>query len=344
MEEKFSEFYEYYNNKLKDIYSKFNKIKKKVEAKYLIAMIIFIVLFLMASYQLDLLIDNSFIFVILGVTVIAICVIVAIYIRLRKEMYNLNKYIIEDIIKFISQDDSSIYEPNKRISIENIKDMELFNLENLKYNGKNAIGTDYNNNYMNFADMEIYYYKDVLREETYYDSKGNPYTKKVIDKVKKTIFSGCYISATLNKRIAEHIYLIPNNFSDVIINGAIKDYITYSGEEIELENLEFSKKYKVYSDDEIQARYILSLALMEKINNIDEIFEGKKYIVFKEGRRFVICLEGFKIENLRKTLLPFNSKSSKVKENLKYIFRNLYKFFEIYDVLDLGNDLYVDKN
>ena len=146
----------------------------------------------------------------------------------------------------------------------------------------------------------------------------------------------------MNKKIAEHIYLIPNNFSDLIINGAIKDYITYSGEEIELENLEFSKKYKVYSDDEIQARYILSLALMEKINEIDDIFDGKKYIVFKEGRRFVICIEGFKIEDLRKTLLPFNRNSPKVQENLKYIFKNLYKLFEIYNVLDLGSDLYVD--
>ena len=98
----------------------------------------------------------------------------------------------------------------------------------------------------------------------------------------------------------------------------------------------------MYSDDEIQARYILSLALMEKINEIDDIFDGKKYIVFKEGRRFVICIEGFKIEDLRKTLLPFNRNSPKVQENLKYIFKNLYKLFEIYNVLDLGSDLYVD--
>lgn len=343
MEEKFNEFYENYKDKLDDIYLKFNQSKSKIEKRFVIAMIAFLVIFILASYRLKLLVDSSSLFIILGCIVIVVSVFIGIFLRLRREMYKLNKNIIEDIVRYISSDETSIYEPDKRISINNIKEMELFNLENLKYNGKNAIVTNYNNNYMNFADMEIYYYKDKLKEETYYDSKGNPYTKKTIEKIKKTLFSGCYISATLNKNIAEHIYLIPNNFSDLIINGAIKDYITYSGEEIELENLEFSKKYKVYSDDEIQARYILSLSLMEKINNIDDIFEGKKYIVFKEGRRFVICLEGFKIEDLRKTLLPFRKTSSKVQENLRYIFKNLYKLFAIYDVLDLGNDLYVDK-
>ncbi len=343
MEEKFNEFYENYKDKLDDIYLKFNQSKSKIEKRFVIAMIVLLVIFILASYRLKLLVDSSSLFIILGCIVIVVSVFIGIFLRLRREMYKLNKNIIEDIVRYISSDETSIYEPDKRISINNIKEMELFNLENLKYNGKNAIVTNYNNNYMNFADMEIYYYKDKLKEETYYDSKGNPYTKKTIEKIKKTLFSGCYISATLNKNIAEHIYLIPNNFSDLIINGAIKDYITYSGEEIELENLEFSKKYKVYSDDEIQARYILSLSLMEKINNIDDIFEGKKYIVFKEGRRFVICLEGFKIEDLRKTLLPFRKTSSKVQENLRYIFKNLYKLFAIYDVLDLGNDLYVDK-
>ena len=136
--------------------------------------------------------------------------------------------------------------------------------------------------------------------------------------------------------------MIPNNISDLLLNGAIRDYITYSGDEVKLENLELSKKYKVYSDDEIQARYILSMSLMERINKIDNEFPGKKYIVFKEGRRFVICLEGFKIENFRKSLLPVIRNEEKEKENIKIVYNNLVRLFKIYDILDLGNDLYVD--
>lgn len=340
MEKGFENFFSKYTDKINEYYMKFKVRKLKIELMCTIGMIALITFFGFTVMTANI---NNITFLIIGTIAIIIAVIFAIILRLRKEMYSINEYIIKDIVQYISNDENSLYEPNKRISLDNIKAMELFNLNNLKYNGKNAITTEYNKNYMNFADMEIYYYKDKIHEEKVYDSDGREHIERTVDKIKKYVFDGCYISATLNKNIADHIYLIPNNFSDLIINGAINDYITYSGEEIKLENLEFSQKYKVYSDDEIQARYILSLSLMEKINNIDNILKGKKYIVFKEGRRFVICLEGFKIEKLRKVSLPFNSNSNKLKENVKYIFENVSKLFEIYNVLNLENDIYVDK-
>lgn len=341
MEKNFNDFYNKYIEKINEYYLEFNTRKRKVELMYIFCMIIFIIIFLYATLQLKIIFKNYVFLFILGTIAIILAVMVAIIINLKKEMYKFNNKIIQDIVKYISGDNNSKYEPDKRISLDNIKKMELFNLNNLKYNGNNAISTSYNGNNMNFADMEIYYYKEKVKEEKIYDDKGKEHVNKIVDRVKKYVFDGCYISATLNKKIAEQIYLIPNNLSDLIINGTINDYITYSGDEIELENLEFSKKYKVYSNDEIQARYILSLSLMEKINNIDNVLKGKKYIVFKEGRRFVICLEGFKIEKLRKISLPFNLNSPKLKENIKYIYENINKLFEIYNILDLDNDIYV---
>ena len=271
---------------------------------------------------------------------IVVALAVCYYLYLKREIVVENEGLIREIIIYLSRDLNASYEPNRRISQESIEKMELFNLKNLKYNGKNAILVNYKNNNILFADMEVYYIKEKMIEETTYNEKGEKVIRRKIKKIKKHVFDGCYISATLNKRIAEHIYMIPNNISDILLNGAIKDYITYSGDEVKLENLELSKKYKVYSDDEIQARYILSMSLMERINSIDNEFPGKKYIVFKEGRRFVICLEGFKIEDFRKQLLPIFR--SEEKERIKEVFNNLVKLFKIYDILDLGNDLYVD--
>ena len=274
--------------------------------------------------------------------VIVVALAICYYLYLKREIVVENEGLIREIIIYLSRDLHASYEPNKRISQESIEKMELFNLKNLKYNGKNAILVNYKNNNMSFADMEVYYIKEKMIEETTYNEKGEKVIHRKIKKIKKHVFDGCYISATLNKRIAEHIYMIPNNISDILLNGAIKDYITYSGDEVKLENLELSKKYKVYSDDEIQARYILSMSLMERINSIDNEFSGKKYIVFKEGRRFVICLEGFKIEEFRKQLLPIFRSEEKEKERIKEVFNNFVKLFKIYDILDLGNDLYVD--
>lgn len=344
MDEKFNDFFNKYKEKLDIYYNNLNDYKRKISTKFLIITIIFTIILLFGFYNLSYIHINILPLLVLSIIALIIVLGFGYYSKLKSEMYNINKDIIKDIISYISKDENSIYEPNKQISEKNINEMKLFNLENLKYTGRNAISTNYNGNNMNFADMEIYYYEDKEIENKTYDNDGNEQIKKTIQKVKKYVFDGCYISATLNKNIAEHIYLIPNKFSEILFNCILGDNIKYTGDEVKLENLEFSKKYKVYSRDEIQARYILSLSLMEKINNIDDILEGKKYIVFKEGRRFVICLEGFKIENIRKCVLPFSKNSKKVIENIKYIFKNIYKLFMIYDILDLGNDIYVDKN
>lgn len=331
----------YTNNKqlIDKHYENFNAKRKQNIIVFIFAFIISVILYLIIFAVLNL--NITFEVTLLVVLAIAITLGVWLYISLKREMVIENEKLIKEIVVYISHDRDATYEPNKRIKQENIEKMELFNLKNLKYNGKNAILVNYKGNNMSFADMEVYYIKEKMVEETTYDSEGRKIIKRHIKKFKKHVFDGCYISATLNKRIAEHIYMIPNNISDILLNGAIKDYITYSGDEVKLENLELSKKYKVFSDDEIQARYVLSMSLMERINKIDNELSGKKYIVFKEGRRFVICLEDFKIEDLRKMTLPIIRNAEKEEAAAKYIYSNLLKLFKVYDILDLGNDLYV---
>lgn len=70
-------------------------------------------------------------------------------------------------------------------------------------------------------------------------------------------------------------------------------------------------------------------------------FLRKKYIVFKEDKRFAICIEGLKIENIKEFKLPiFRNKNKEIKI-LNNVFDKIGNLFKIYDVLDLGNDLYV---
>lgn len=340
MDNTFNIFYAKNKQLIDKHYSNFNVQRNKYILGYVLSFIILIILYFITliSLGLNIAFMPTFAFIVICVAILSYL----LYVTLKREMTVENEKLIKEIVIYISHDTNASYEPNKRIKEDNIKEMELFDLNNLKYNGKNAILVNYKGNNMSFADMEVYYIKEKLVEETTYDNQGNKIVKQKIKKFKKHIFDGCYISATLNKRIAEHIYMIPNNISDLLLNGAIRDYITYSGDEVKLENLDLSKKYKVYSDDEIQARYVLSMSLMERINKIDNELAGKKYIVFKEGRRFVICLEDFKIEDLRKFTLPIIRNEEKEIEVVKYIYSNILKLFKVYDILDLGNDLYVD--
>ena len=260
---------------------------------------------------------------------------------LKEIMSKLNEDIMRDIIAFISDNkiEDIMYEPKKKLSEESFDKMELFNLDVVKYNGKNYIKALYNKNNMVFSDMETYIIDTIeTKKEIYKD--GKKYIRTTRKKKKKIIFKGLYIGATLNKKNSNHIYLIPNNFNDTFLQSKIMNYIKYQGTPVMLENLEFSKKYKVFCDDEVQARYILSLSLMERINKLDELYKGKKYIVFKEGKRFAICIEGLSIENIKKIKLPAFRNQNKEINVLNNIFTKLNDLFKIYYILDLGNDLY----
>ncbi len=342
MKDEFEKFNNNYREKLEKYFSKFYKRKNNIIFKFLMVLCVFEMIYIVFSlilFKEDIL---KLISIIICTLIIVIVFIFAIYKALKREKIYITDNIILDIVKFISKDDNSVFDPGRMISKETISKMELFNLEKLQYTGKNVIQSNFNGNPMSFSDMNIFFNKEIESEESFYDKNGNKKTKIVKNKVKKYIFNGCYISAKMNKKILEHIYLIPNRLSDLIINGKINDYIMYDGDEVELENLEFSEKYKVYSNDEIQARYILSVNLMEKIINIDKIFDNKKFIVFKEDGRFAICIQGFSIQKLRKTNLPNNFKKEKMSGALYYLFKNIYNLFDIYNILDLGNDLFVN--
>lgn len=336
-EEDFNHFFdnEYYD-KLTAYYEEGNKKKRKIilsKVLYGSVLAIFFVI-IIGIIELNKYV-NGFLWLIdtTAIVVIGFCTFYDIYNNIRKNMIELNDEIIMDIIAFLSGNlvENIEYSPEKRISKDSLNESNLFNLNVTNYNGKNFIKVPYNKNTMVFSDIYTYVYDTV--------EKNGIKTQK-----KRFLFDGIYIGATMNKKNKNQIYLIPNNIGDKFIQSKIKSYIHYSGYNINLENAEFMKKYKVFCDDEIQARYILSMSLMERINKIDEIFKQKKYIVFREGRRFTTCIEGVSIEKIRNYSLPVFQNREKERATLLKMFNDLNNLFKIYHILDLGNDLYTKYN
>lgn len=272
---------------------------------------------------------NGFLWLIDLVTILIISVIAysSTCFEIRKIMKSLNDEIIKDIFSFISDNDRNEieYSPEKKISKDSLNEAGLFNLDIVNYDGKNFTKVPYYKNTMIFSDLCTYVYDKSTQK-------------------KKKIFDGIYIGATMNKKNKNYIYLVPNNISDKVVKSKIKSYIHYKGYDINLENAEFTKKYKVFCDDEIQARYILSMSLMERINKVDEIFKSKKYIIFKEGKRFSMCIEGVSIDKIKQLTLPVIHNKEKEREVLLKIFNNLNNLFKIYHILDLENELYTKYN
>jgi hypothetical protein len=228
------------------------------------------------------------------------------------------KDMFKNILDFLSDKGTFVSEKG-RISNKAIDECELFNTDKLISTGINYMVMTYKKFSITLSDLSIFYCDDRLH--------------------KKDIFNGIYFSATFNKPIREQTYIIPNNIKDVLINNAM-NYYEYAGTRVILENNEFEKKYNVYSVDELQARYIISLKLMERVNDIDKIFPGKKYIVFKKTGKISILFSGESIEKKLNDKVRLSNSDSRFKF-CEEIFNYFNKFLEVYKILDLENRLYM---
>lgn len=348
------DFEKYYQNEYNNVIANYYEMLKGKRVSAIIFRIIFsialsiIYIIVMNTLNLKEMLNNYYTIInIIYFTTVIIGTLFSIRKCLHETMYELNQDIMKDILAFISNKglNDIVFDSKLKLSEESLDKMDLFNLNVVKYSGKNYIKVPYNKNTMVFSDMKTYII-DIIETKKEIYKEGKKYIRTTRKKKRRTIFEGMYIGATLNKKNSNHIYLIPNNFNDTFLQSKIMNYIKYHGTPVMLENLEFSKKYKVFCDDEVQARYILSLSLMERINKLDELYKGKKYIVFKEGKRFAICIEGLSIENIKRIKLPIFRNERQELNILNKIFIQLNNLFKIYYILDLGNELYakyVDK-
>lgn len=245
--------------------------------------------------------------------------------KVNENRYLFSKEVIEITAQFVSTSDKEVeLKPNTKISDDVIIDSRIFNMDQLKTRGKNYMFFSYNGKFITMADSYIY-----------------KYVKSGKKKIKKTVFDGQFISMTFNKPVKSFIYILPNdikNFRNKLLN-----YINYEGDRVQLENPLFNNKYKVYSHDEIQARYILSLKIMERMIELDTIFPDKKYIVFRENGKLTLFIENESLEKVRNYKLPIFKSELKEKKYFMKVFEKIKNISLIYEILDLNNKLYQPK-
>ena len=246
--------------------------------------------------------------------------------------YTLNAFIYSRILKYLSNDDY-LFHLDTEIDEEDFNKMKLFNMDYLRYTGSNLTATTYNDKKLVMCDVWLYDLIERIKTDSYYSKEDNTlYITNYHYHDRINIFKGLYYETTINRDNNKYIYMIPNNLNDKFIQKNIYHYISYSGTKIELENLDFSKRYSVFSFDEIKSRYVLSLTLMEKINKLDEFITNKKYFVFKSDGRVGIFIDGFQLEDI------FNKKFNLTKpitnEYLYTMFITVNKLLDITQVLE----------
>lgn len=156
--------------------------------------------------------------------------------------------VIASIIAFVSEDLK--YFPEHYIDEESFKKSRLFLNNYNKYSGDDLVKGKIDQTAFRFSELNV-------REEV----KTNNGTSV------HTLFRGMLFIADFNKSFEGSTVLLPNNLGGRFTFLKKASGLTRRERFVKLEDPMFMRNFNCYSDDDIKARYILSPALMQRLND-----------------------------------------------------------------------------
>jgi len=149
-------------------------------------------------------------------------------------------------------------------------------------------------------------------------------------------FDGLFLVADFNKDFTGQIIVLPDIAERLLghVGQNLQALTKFWGTLIKLENPEFEKFFAVYGDDQIQARYVLSTSLMERIVEFRKKTNKQIFLSFIKSKVYVaVPLDKNLLEpRLAATLLDFGL--------VKEYFRDLQLAVGIVDDLNLNTRIW----
>lgn len=190
-----------------------------------------------------------------------------------------NKIKIEVMPQLMPAFGNFLWTNDATIDSYTIRDTTLFSRFDDKIDDDNFFGT--------YKGIEICIDESLLQYETR-DSKGNRHTH--------TEFDGVFVTLNLPKKLNAH----------TIIRKRVLMMNKKVYEEIKLEDTEFMKKYFVDGSDQVECRYLLTTAFMERFKNLQKTFGGNSIQASFNGNQIFIAISTskdlFSIANVTKPL------------------------------------------
>jgi Protein of unknown function (DUF3137) len=151
---------------------------------------------------------------------------------------------------------------------------------------------------------------------------GNEVTRNLI-------FKGLFFRAEFNKKFRGKTTILPNNLS-----SKIQPFHRSRGQIARLEDPEFSKYFTVYSNNQVEARYVLSTSLMERLVRFRKKANRQVYISFVESMIYIAIpyQEDLFEPKLFSTMLNFNP--------IRDYFENLQLMIGIVEDLNLNRRIW----
>lgn len=102
-------------------------------------------------------------------------------------------------------------------------------------------------------------------------------------------FRGVFVEFDMNKDFEGHTFLIENAPSS---RGIKYDHSGF--EDVKLEDVEFNKKYKTFSNNQVEARFVLTTAFMERFKNLQIAFKAKYIRAAFKDKKITIAIDAGK--------------------------------------------------
>ncbi|MDY4237246.1 MAG: DUF3137 domain-containing protein [Bacilli bacterium] len=220
------------------------------------------------------------------------------------------------VLNFLKQNfENIIYKPEEGITKKEIKKYNTLNLGD-KFTSNDYICGTYKNVKFEQSDIHI---QEKYEEE---DKDGN----KII--TWETTFEGRYMIFDFNKNFKSNVQVISNDF--------IKRSLPHikNNKKVKLEDIEFNKMFKIYSEIEHDAFYILTPHFMEKIKKLYKELDAPIKLTFMENKLHVAVNNGEDSFEYN-VLNPINEE-----EIEQDIIKDIKLITDFVNELNLDNDLF----
>ena len=221
------------------------------------------------------------------------------------------------VVKSLNQICTDVaFDMQKGINRSVIAETEMMNMGDHFYSNDYVTGK-YKNINFEMADVHI--------EEESTDSDGNT--------TYYTIFRGQWYIFDFNKTFKANVQVCEKGFGNAK-RGKLFAKKEEKYKKVELEDIEFNKMYKVYAQNELDAFYILTPGIMEKIKNVNAKIKGKVLFCFIDNKLHIGLYNNkdlFEASIYKK--IDLDAAMKKTNEEISII-------TDFVDILSLDNDLF----
>ncbi len=172
------------------------------------------------------------------------------------------KLVVVDVFKRLFT--NITYIPEKGISYNEIKSTNMVDMGNRFYSN-DYLSATYNNIHFETSDVNI--------EEEHTDSEGHTHTV--------TLFRGQWYIFDFNKMFKSNIEVCSKYFT---ANKAKGLFSSSNLHKIELEDVDFNNNFVAYSDNDLEAFYILTPSLIQRIKDLKNRINAQIILCFVDNK------------------------------------------------------------